>query len=70
MFPLFALLLAARINELWFALPLIVVVSLVYSATRYERNDDILIGSVRSAVWICGFMGVIFAVLWGVGLML
>lgn len=67
MLPFLAPLFAARINEMWYALPLIVVVSLVYSATRYERNDDILIGSVRSAVWICGFMGAIFVVLYGVG---
>jgi hypothetical protein len=70
MSPLFALLLAARINELWYALPLIVVVSLVYAGTRYERPGDILIGSVRSGVWICGFMGIIFAILWGMGLLL
>lgn len=62
--PLFA----ARIHELWYALPLVVVVSLVYSATRYERPDDILIGSVRAGVWVCGFMGVIFALLWIAGM--
>lgn len=61
---LFAPLLAAQIHEWWYALPLIVVVSLVYSGTRYERPDDILVGSVRSVVWVCGFMGIIFAILW------
>jgi len=70
MSPLFALLWAAQINELWYALPLIVVVSVVYSGTRYERADDILVGSIRSVVWVCGFMVAIFAVLWGVSLML
>jgi hypothetical protein len=63
-------LVAMQINEWWYALPLIVVVGVVYAATRYERADDILVGSVRSIVWVCGFMGIIFCVLWGVGLLL
>ena len=70
MIPYVAPLIAAQINEWWYALPLVVVVSVVYSATRYERADDILVGSVRSVVWVCGFMGIIFGVLWAVSLML
>ena len=46
------------------ALPLIVAVSLVYSATRHERTGPILIHAVRIALWIVGFMAAIFAVLW------
>ena len=67
MFDLLMPLFAQQINEWWYALPLVVVVGVVYAATRYERANDILIGSVRSAVWVCGFMGAIFVVLWGVG---
>jgi len=52
------------INELWYVLPLVVVISLVYSGTRYEQPDDILIGSLHSAKWIVGFMLIVFAVLW------
>ena len=63
--PLFA----ARLNELWYALPLIVAVSIVYAGTRYEHADDILIGSFRSIVWICGFMSTILVLLWLIGLM-
>lgn len=70
MLPNIPSLVAAQINELWYSLPLIVVVSVVYAATRYERPDDILVGSVRSIVWVCGFMGIIFAVLWAVSLLL
>lgn len=70
MLPTLLPLVAAQINELWYSLPLIVVVSVVYAATRYERADDILVGSVRSIVWVCGFMGIIFAVLWVVSLLL
>jgi hypothetical protein len=63
-------LVAVQIHEWWYALPLVVVVSIVYSGTRYERADDILVGSVRSIVWVCAFMGVIFGLLQLVGLML
>lgn len=59
-----ASLLFARINELWFALPLIVVVSLVYSATRHELPGPIAEGAVRMAAWIGGFMLIGFAVLY------
>jgi hypothetical protein len=66
----FVPLVAVQIHEWWYALPLIIVVSVVYSGTRYERPDDILVGAVRSIVWVCGFMGIIFAILWLVSLML
>ena len=51
-------------NVYWYLLPLIVVVSLVYSATRYEEWPIILRRAVRLAVFIAGFMGVILAFLW------
>jgi len=55
--------------HLWYALPLIIGISLVYGATRDERLGPILSHSWRSAIWILGFMGVIYAVLlfagWG-----
>ncbi len=59
-----ALLLAALgINQLWFALPLIVAVSLVYAATRHEEMVSILVHAFRIGVWIVGFMVVVFAIL-------
>ena len=64
-----ALLVIARINDLWYALPLIVVISLVYSATRHERADYILSGALRTGIWIVGFMGIIFGVLYGMSVM-
>ena len=57
------LLLAARWAEVWYALPLVVIVSLVYSGTRHEEPGEILSGAVRTAIWVCGFMGIIFVVL-------
>ena len=49
--------------DLWYAIPLIVVVSLVYSATRYEEAKPIMVQSLRTGVWIVSFMAVIFAIL-------
>lgn len=54
---------AGRVNDFWYALPLIVVISLVYSATRNESNDLILFGAARIGAWISGFMLIVFAVL-------
>lgn len=50
-------------NHLVYALPLIVIVSLVYGATRHERTGEIVQHALRAGGWICGFMLAIFAVL-------
>jgi hypothetical protein len=57
------LLLAVGGSYLWYALPLVIVVSLVYAATRHEEMTPILYHTVRVGVWIVGFMASIFAVL-------
>jgi hypothetical protein len=54
------------INQLWYALPLIVAISLVYAATRHEAMTPILLHAVRLGGWITGFMAFLFAVLMGV----
>jgi len=59
-----AILAMTSVNRMWYALPLIVSVSLVYSATRHERVRDIVHHAVRTAVWIVGFMLLVFAVLY------
>lgn len=51
--------------ELWYALPLIVSVSLVYAATRYELMEFIIAHAIRTAVWLGGFMLIVTLVLWG-----
>ncbi len=51
------------VNQLWFSLPLIVVISLVYSATRHEARGPILHHAVRLGGWIFSFMACIFFVL-------
>jgi hypothetical protein len=46
----------AEINTMWYALPLIVVISLVYSATRHEAMQPILSHAIRLGLMITGFM--------------
>jgi cytochrome c oxidase assembly factor CtaG len=63
---MFNLLFADRFNlwhvDLWYAVPIIVAVSLVYSATRHEQMRPILVHAGRVAVWIAGFMLAVFVV--------
>jgi cytochrome c oxidase assembly factor CtaG len=49
-------------NDLWYALPIVIAVSLVYAATRHEKMGSILIHAGRVAVWIAGFMLAVFVV--------
>ncbi len=58
-------LLAAAIKVTWFLLPLAAVISLVYSASRYELPERILRRAGRLFVTILFFMGIVFGVLWG-----
>ncbi len=58
------LIVVSAITRLWFALPLIVSVSLVYAATRHEDMEPILIHAVRTAGWIIGFMLAVLVVLY------
>lgn len=50
-------------NTMWYALPLVVAVSLVYAATRHEQIDLILEHALRIGAWIVGFMGVVLLVI-------
>lgn len=53
----------SEINQLWYALPLGVTISLVYAATRHEEMVPIIRHAFRLARLIVLFMGIIFAVL-------
>jgi len=57
------ILLASFVTMNWHVLPLALVVSLVYSATRHEEAGDILQHSVRLFLMIMGFVLVVFAIL-------
>ena len=50
-------------GNLWYALPLIIAVSLVYAATRHEQMRLILWHAGRVALWVVRFMAVVFVVL-------
>jgi len=54
---------ATDIGDFWYAVPLIIAVSLVYAATRHEQMEPILGHAVRIAAWIAGFMGIVFVVI-------
>ncbi len=55
---------AVGIHDFWYALPLIIAVSLVYAATRHEHMGPILYHAYRIGVWIVGFMLIVLVVLW------
>ena len=50
-------------SQLWYSIPLIVTISLVYGATRHELMVPILHHAWRTAKWIIGFMLVIVTIL-------
>lgn len=57
------LLAAGGAARLWYAVPLITSVSLVYAATRHEEMDHILIHAARFAIWVVVFMAIVLAVI-------
>lgn len=63
-------LLATRINDLWYALPLIVACGLVYAATRHELMGEIVAGALRFGAWVTGFMVAGFVLLFAISSML
>ena len=53
--------------QIWYAIPLVVSISLVYGATRHENLKEILIQTYRSVVWVLGFMAIIFGIIYVAG---
>lgn len=58
------MLFATFFNQLWYLLPLVVSISLVYGATRHELMGPILSHAWRFGLWIMAFIAAIFAVLY------
>lgn len=56
-------LLAAQMSDLWYAIPLVTAISLVYSGTRYEDMREILWRSLRMGLWTIFFLTIFFIVL-------
>lgn len=50
--------------QIWYAAPLIVVISLVYGATRHEYLKEIIAHSIRAGLMLLIFLGVIFGLVW------
>jgi hypothetical protein len=59
-----ALLIAAGQNQIWYLLPLVVAVSLVWSATRHEDMGLILQRALRAGLTILGLLAAAFIVLY------
>jgi hypothetical protein len=53
--------------QIWYSVPLIVAISLVYGATRHEYLKEIVIHALRAALWLIVFLGIIFAIVWWAG---
>ena len=52
-----------RDANIWYSLPAIIAISLVYSTTRHEAMGPILRHALRTGFWIAGFMAVFFLIL-------
>ena len=57
------------VMNLWYAVPLIVSVSLVCAATRHEEFGPILHHALRFGLWIVVFMAVVMGVITLMGLL-
>ena len=57
----------AETPRIWYSLPLIAVISLVYGATRHEYPKEIVVHSFRSAIWVVSFMAIIFSLIYVAG---
>ncbi len=53
----------AAMHVYWWILPLVLAISLVYSASRHEAWPKIWLHSARLGLWIIGLLGVATAVL-------
>lgn len=63
--PLFAVLeLDPNLNAHWYLPPLIVAISLVYSATRYESWPLILQYAIRWSFYVLSFLGATYVILY------
>jgi hypothetical protein len=53
--------------QIWYSVPLVIVISLVWGATRHERLPEIIAQSIKSLLWVLTFMGIIFAMIFASG---
>ena len=55
--------LLALVNYMWYSVPLVMAISLVYAATRHELMKPILLHAARWIAWIFGLMLVVYLML-------
>jgi hypothetical protein len=48
----------------WYLIPMVLIISLVYSATQYELPEKIIRVATKRFLWILVVMAIAFAVLW------
>lgn len=58
-----SIILFAAAMDIWYAFPLVIAFSLVYSATRHEHIKQILPRAARVAIWTTAFMAIAFGLL-------
>lgn len=56
--------LAVAQNTSWYVFPLAAAISLVYSASRYELPERVILRSIRLFLTIIGFMLAVLLLLW------
>ena len=52
----------SRIPVLWYALPLVVTISLVYAATRHERMGEIIPHAIHFGLMVLLVAAIVFVV--------
>ena len=50
------------VPKLVYLVPLLLVCSLVYGATRHELKEPIIENSIRTLIWLVCFVGILFGV--------
>lgn len=50
------------VPQLVYLVPLLLVCSLVYGATRHELKEPIIENSIRTLIWLVCFIGILFGV--------
>jgi hypothetical protein len=57
----------AQSDQIWYSLPLVVSISLVYAATRHEDMPSILRHALHFGAWIMFFMVALGLLIWWMG---
>ena len=56
--------LAQSLNVNWYLVPMVMIISLVYSASQYELPEKIVRVALKRFIYILAFMTAAFVVLW------